>query len=85
MAWLAHLYTASGAVLALAATVAVVDARFRDAFMLLAGAQDVEAGAVSFRYRDGSQRNGIAIEPAIEQIAAFVASRNNASPTAEPA
>jgi len=54
-------------------------------FMLLAGAQDVEAGAVSFRYRDGSQRNGIAIEQAIEEIAAFVASRSNVSPTAEPA
>ena len=36
MPWVAHLYTASGAVLALAATLAVFDSRFRDAFLLLA-------------------------------------------------
>ena len=35
LAWLAHLYTASGAVLALAAAFAVFEARFRDAFLLL--------------------------------------------------
>ncbi|HEY8302883.1 MAG TPA: threonine--tRNA ligase, partial [Jatrophihabitans sp.] len=29
-------------------------------FMIIAGGTDAEAGAVSFRYRDGSQRNGIA-------------------------
>ena len=28
-------------------------------FMLIAGATDAEAGAVSFRYRDGTQRNGM--------------------------
>jgi phosphatidylcholine synthase len=36
MAWLAHLYTALGAVLALGATMAVFESRFRDAFVLLA-------------------------------------------------
>jgi threonyl-tRNA synthetase len=51
-------------------------------FMLLAGAQDVEAGAVSFRYRDGEQRNGIPVAQAVEEIVSFVASRSNASPTA---
>ncbi|MEO8888387.1 MAG: threonine--tRNA ligase [Jatrophihabitantaceae bacterium] len=51
-------------------------------FMLIAGAQDVEAGAVSFRYRDGEQRNGIAIEQAIAEIVRTAASRSNASPTA---
>jgi phosphatidylcholine synthase len=35
ISWLAHLYTASGAVLALAATFAVFEGRFRDAFLLL--------------------------------------------------
>jgi phosphatidylcholine synthase len=35
ISWLAHLYTAAGAVLALAATVAVFEGRFRDAFLLL--------------------------------------------------
>ena len=38
-------------------------------FMLIAGATDAEAGAVSFRYRDGSQRNGIPVEQAIGEIA----------------
>jgi threonyl-tRNA synthetase len=52
-------------------------------FMLIAGATDAEAGAVSFRYRDGSQRNGIPVAQAIDEIAATVARRENASPTAE--
>jgi threonyl-tRNA synthetase len=52
-------------------------------FMLLAGASDVEAGAVSFRYRDGSQRNGIPIAQAIDEIVAIVARRDNRSPSAE--
>jgi threonyl-tRNA synthetase len=51
-------------------------------FMLIAGAQDVEFAAVSFRYRDGEQRNGIAIEQAVAEIVQTVASRSNASPTA---
>jgi threonyl-tRNA synthetase len=52
-------------------------------FMLIAGATDAEAGAVSFRYRDGSQRNGIPVAQAIEEIADTVARRVNTSPTAE--
>jgi threonyl-tRNA synthetase len=51
-------------------------------FMLIAGSQDVEAGAVSFRYRDGEQRNGIAIDQAITEIVDTVARRGNESPTA---
>jgi threonyl-tRNA synthetase len=51
-------------------------------FMLLAGAADVEAGAVSFRYRDGEQRNAIPVDQAIDEILAFVAGRANASPAA---
>jgi threonyl-tRNA synthetase len=51
-------------------------------FMLIAGAADVEANAVSFRYRDGEQRNGIAIEQAVAEIVDTVARRVNASPTA---
>jgi threonyl-tRNA synthetase len=50
--------------------------------MVIAGATDAEAGAVSFRYRDGSQRNGIPIEQAIDEIADLAARRVNASPTA---
>jgi threonyl-tRNA synthetase len=52
-------------------------------FMLIAGATDADAGAVSFRYRDGTQRNGIALEQAIDEIADTVARRVNVSPTAE--
>jgi threonyl-tRNA synthetase len=52
-------------------------------FMLIAGATDAEAGAVSFRYRDGSQRNGIPVEQAIDEIEGTVRRRINASPTAE--
>jgi threonyl-tRNA synthetase len=52
-------------------------------FMLIAGASDAQAGAVSFRYRDGSQRNGIPVEVAIEEIVQTAASRDNASPTAD--
>ena len=51
-------------------------------FMLLAGGTDVEAGAVSFRYRDGTQRNGISIEQAVAEIKDFVERRVNTSPTA---
>ena len=33
--------------------------------MLIAGDEDVEAGAVSFRYRDGTQDNGVPVDEAI--------------------
>ncbi|MBM9467058.1 threonine--tRNA ligase [Nakamurella sp. YIM 132084] len=52
-------------------------------FMLLAGGQDVEAGAVSFRFRDGSQINGVPVAVAVDAIADWMARRVNASPTAE--
>jgi len=44
-------------------------------FMLLAGDDDVAADAVSFRYRDGSQRNGVPISAAIEEIVQAVVDR----------
>jgi threonyl-tRNA synthetase len=44
-------------------------------FMVIAGDQDVEAGAVSFRYRDGRQDNGVPIEEAIARVAEAVATR----------
>jgi len=52
-------------------------------FMLLAGERDVEAGAVSFRFRDGTQVNGVPVADAVETIAAWIGRRENASPTAE--
>ncbi len=44
-------------------------------FMVIAGDTDVEAGAVSFRYRDGHQDNGVPVEEAIARVAAAVESR----------
>ena len=37
-------------------------------FMLIAGGEDRDANAVSFRYRDGSQDNSVAIDEAVEKI-----------------
>jgi threonyl-tRNA synthetase len=37
-------------------------------FQLIAGGEDKDAGSVSFRYRDGSQVNGVKIEEAIKLI-----------------
>jgi threonyl-tRNA synthetase len=44
-------------------------------FVLIAGGEDVEAGAVSFRFRDGTQDNQVPTEAAIERIVAAIASR----------
>ena len=44
-------------------------------YMLIAGDDDVAAGAVSFRYRDGSQRNGVPVEEAVAEIADAVRRR----------
>jgi threonyl-tRNA synthetase len=52
-------------------------------FMLLAGDRDVEAGAVSFRFADRGQVNGVPRAQAIAAIAAWIADRENAVPTAE--
>lgn len=46
-------------------------------FVLIAGGEDAEAGAVSFRYRDGRQDNGIPVDQAIERIVEAVRSRVN--------
>ncbi len=44
-------------------------------FMLIAGEEDRSKGAVSFRYRDGSQKNGVPVADAIAEIAEVVRSR----------
>jgi threonyl-tRNA synthetase len=44
-------------------------------YMLIAGDDDMAAGAVSFRYRDGSQRNGVAVDEAVGEILAAVSER----------
>jgi len=52
-------------------------------FMLLAGERDVEAGAVSFRFGDRTQINGVPRDVAVEAIVDWIARRENAAPTAE--
>jgi threonyl-tRNA synthetase len=52
-------------------------------FMLLAGDRDVEAGAVSFRFGDRSQINGVSRDDAVGAIVDWIARRENAAPTAE--
>ncbi len=42
-------------------------------FMLIAGDDDMTAGAVSFRYRSGEQRNGVPIEEAVAEVVAAIA------------
>ena len=44
-------------------------------FMLIAGDDDVAADAVSFRYRDGSQKNGVPVPDAVAEITAAVRDR----------
>jgi threonyl-tRNA synthetase len=44
-------------------------------FMMLAGDDDVAAGAVSFRYRDGSQKNGVSVAEAIAEVVTAVRDR----------
>ena len=44
-------------------------------FMVIAGEEDQTAGAVSFRYRNGEQKNGIPVADAISEIKKIVAER----------
>jgi len=44
-------------------------------FMVIAGEEDQSAGAVSFRYRNGEQKNGIPVAEAIAEIKKIVAER----------
>ncbi|ACV79769.1 threonine--tRNA ligase [Nakamurella multipartita] len=51
-------------------------------FLLLAGEKDVAAGAVSFRFRDGTQINGVPAAAAVQAIVDWVGQRRNDAPTA---
>ena len=44
-------------------------------FMVIAGEVDQQAGAISIRYRNGEQKNGIPIADAIAEIQSAIASR----------
>ncbi|MER6592209.1 threonine--tRNA ligase [Micromonospora purpureochromogenes] len=50
-------------------------------FMVIAGDDDVAAGTVSFRYRDGSQRNGVPMAEAVAHVLDVVTSRSNSGPS----
>src|ERR1700691_4451950 len=49
--------------------------RQKGPFMLIAGDDDVAAGAVSFRYRDGTQKNGVPVADAVAEIVTAVRDR----------
>jgi threonyl-tRNA synthetase len=49
--------------------------RVKVPYILIAGAEDAAANAVSFRYRDRRQKNGIAIDTAISEITGDIAAR----------
>ncbi|GAA2699722.1 threonine--tRNA ligase [Micromonospora olivasterospora] len=51
-------------------------------FMVIAGDDDVAAGTVSFRYRDGSQRNGVPVGEAVAHVLDVINSRSNSGPSA---
>ncbi|PZM95421.1 MAG: threonine--tRNA ligase, partial [Actinobacteria bacterium] len=51
-------------------------------FMVLAGDQDVANRTVSFRYRDGSQRNGVPLADAVAHVTEVIRSRTNVGPSA---
>ncbi|WP_459611677.1 threonine--tRNA ligase [Corynebacterium urogenitale] len=53
-------------------------------FMVLVGGRDVEAGAVSFRFLDGTQVNGVPQDKALELISSWITSRRNEQPSKEP-
>ena len=44
-------------------------------FMMIAGEEDQKSGAVSFRYRNGEQKNGISVDDAIAEVLSAVAKR----------
>ena len=44
-------------------------------FMLIAGEQDRAAGTVSFRFRDGTQENGLAIDEAVRRVTDAIATK----------
>ncbi|NBY51189.1 MAG: hypothetical protein EBQ55_01300, partial [Actinobacteria bacterium] len=45
-------------------------------FMMIAGEEDQNAGAVSFRYRNGEQKNGIPINVAINEVLSAIHNRS---------
>ncbi|AYD89736.1 threonine--tRNA ligase [Actinomyces sp. 2119] len=46
-------------------------------FTLIAGGEDAQAGAVSFRFRDGGQTNGVPVDQAVAHIVSVITDRVN--------
>ena len=57
-------------------------AKSKAPFILIAGGEDRDAGTVSFRFRDGTQRNGVPVAEAMAVITDHISSRSNTDPTA---
>ena len=49
--------------------------RVKVPYILIAGGEDAAANAVSFRYRDRRQKNGVPVDEAIEEITGDIAAR----------
>jgi threonyl-tRNA synthetase len=45
-------------------------------YMMITGEEDQAAGTVSFRYRNGDQKNGIQISAAISEVMAAIKNRS---------
>ncbi|UUX57472.1 threonine--tRNA ligase [Glutamicibacter halophytocola] len=48
-------------------------------FVLIAGGEDADANAVSFRFRDGSQENQVPVDEAVARIVEAIKSRDNSN------
>ncbi|MFT4148193.1 MAG: threonine--tRNA ligase [Micrococcaceae bacterium] len=57
--------------------------KLKHPFILICGEEDQQKGAVSFRFRDGSQENGVPVDEAVERIVKYIQKRENESPTPE--
>ena len=57
--------------------------RSKAPFILIAGGEDRDAEAVSFRFRDGSQLNGVPVDQAVKRISAHITARRNEDPRAQ--
>ena len=53
-------------------------------FMVLAGEKDVAQHSVSFRYRNGSQRNFVPLDEAVRHVVDYIESRDNSDPPGQP-
>jgi threonyl-tRNA synthetase len=53
-------------------------------FMVLAGEKDVAQHSVSFRYRNGSQRNFVPVDEAVRHVVDYIESRDNTDPPGQP-